>query len=66
MLEGGEKTALIGYIREALARVGDGRVHLLAPMAHQTGDAINDHPTTAQHAAMADELLPQLRRITGW
>jgi hypothetical protein len=66
MLEGGEKTALIGYIREAMARVGDGRVHLLAPMAHQTGDAINDHPTTAQHAAMADELLPQLRRITGW
>jgi lysophospholipase L1-like esterase len=66
MLEGGQKTALIGYIREAMARVSDGRVHLLAPMAHQTGDAINDHPTTAQHAAMAAELLPQLRRITGW
>jgi lysophospholipase L1-like esterase len=66
MLEGGEKTTLIGYIREAMARVDDARVHLLAPMAHQTGDAINDHPTTAQHAAMAAELLPQLRRITGW
>jgi lysophospholipase L1-like esterase len=66
MLEGGEKTTLIGYIREAMGRVGDARVHLLAPMAHQTGDAINDHPTTAQHAAMADELLPQLRRIAGW
>jgi lysophospholipase L1-like esterase len=66
MLEGGEQTTLNGYIREAMVRVGDERVHLLAPMAHQTGDAINDHPTTAQHAAMAAELLPQLRRITGW
>jgi lysophospholipase L1-like esterase len=66
MLEGGEKTALIGYIREAMGRVADSRVHLLAPMAHQTGDAVNDHPTTAQHAAMAGELLPQLRRIAGW
>jgi lysophospholipase L1-like esterase len=66
MLEGGEKTTLIGYIREAMGRVGNTRVHLLAPMARQTGDAINDHPTTAQHAAMAAELLPQLRRITGW
>jgi lysophospholipase L1-like esterase len=66
MLEGGEKATLIGMIREAMARVADPRVHLLAPMAHQTGDAINDHPTTAQHAAMAAELLPQLRRIAGW
>jgi lysophospholipase L1-like esterase len=66
MLEGSEKAALIGYIQEAMARVRDGRVHLLAPMAHQTGDAVNDHPTTVQHAVMAEELLPQLRRISGW
>jgi hypothetical protein len=49
-----------------MARVGDARVHLLAPVAHQPGDAVDGHPTTAQHAAMAAELLPQLRRITGW
>jgi lysophospholipase L1-like esterase len=66
MLEGGEKTTMIAYIRAAMVRVADGRIHLLAPMAHQTGDAVNDHPTTAQHAAMVAELLPQLRRIAGW
>ena len=66
LLEGCEKATLFGYIRDAMARVGNERVHLLAPMAHQPGDAVNDHPTTAQHAAMAAELLPQLRRIAGW
>jgi lysophospholipase L1-like esterase len=66
MLDGGQKTTLIGYIREAMARVRDARVHLLSPMAHQTGDAVNAHPTTVQHVAMAEELLPQLRRIAGW
>ena len=66
LLEGEKKAALIGYLREAMARVGDARVHLLAPTTHQPGDAVNGHPTTAQHAAMAAELLPQLRRISGW
>lgn len=66
LLEGEKKAVLIGYLKEAMARVGDTRVHLLAPMVHQPGDAVNGHPTTAQHAAMANELLPQLRRIAGW
>ena len=66
LLEGEKKAALIGYLKEAVARVDDKRVHLLAPTAHQPGDAVNGHPTTAQHAAMAAELLPQLRRIAGW
>jgi lysophospholipase L1-like esterase len=66
LLDGEKKAALIGYLQEAMARVGDARVHLLAPVAHQPGDAVDGHPTTAQHAAMAAELLPQLRRITGW
>jgi lysophospholipase L1-like esterase len=66
LVDGDKKVALIGYLREAMARVGDRRVHLLAPMAHQPGDAANGHPTTPQHAAMAAELLPQLRRIAGW
>ena len=61
-----KKAALIGYLKEAMARVDDKRVYLLAPTAHQPGDAVNGHPTTAQHAVMAAELLPQLRRITGW
>jgi len=66
LLEGEKKAALIGYLKEAMARVDDRRVHLLAPMTHQPGDAVNGHPTTAQHAVMANELLPQLRRIAGW
>jgi lysophospholipase L1-like esterase len=66
LLDGEKKAALIGFLKEAMARVGDQRVHLLAPVAYQPGDAVNGHPTTAQHAAMAAELLPQLRRITGW
>jgi lysophospholipase L1-like esterase len=66
LLDGDKKTALIGYLKEATARVGSARVHLLAPMAHQSGDAVNGHPTTSQHAAMAEELLPQLRAISGW
>jgi lysophospholipase L1-like esterase len=66
LLDGDKKAALIGYLKEALARVGDPRVHLLAPAAHQPGDTVNGHPTTAQHADMAAELLPQLRRIAGW
>jgi lysophospholipase L1-like esterase len=66
LLDGDKKAALIGYLKEAAARAGDARVHVLAPAAHQPGDAVNGHPTTAQHAVMAAELLPQLRRIAGW
>jgi lysophospholipase L1-like esterase len=66
LLDGEKKAALIGYLKEAMARVDDKRVYLLAPTAHQPGDAVNGHPTTAQHAAMTAELLPQLRRIAGW
>jgi lysophospholipase L1-like esterase len=66
LLDGDKKAALIGYLKEVRARVADDRVHLLAPAAHQPGDAVNGHPTTAQHAAMAAEILPQLRRIAAW
>jgi len=66
LLDGDKKAALIGYLREAAARVADTRIHVLAPLAHQPGDAVNGHPTTAQHAAMAREMLPQLRHVSGW
>jgi len=66
LLDGDKKAVLIDDIRAAAARVGDARVHVLAPLAHQPGDAVNGHPTTAQHGAMADELVPQLRRIMDW
>jgi lysophospholipase L1-like esterase len=66
LLDGDKKAALIGYLKEVMARVGDKRVHLLAPATYQPGDAVNGHPTTAQHADMLAEMLPQLRRIAGW
>jgi lysophospholipase L1-like esterase len=66
LLDGDKKAALIGYLKEAMARVGDKRVHLLAPATYQPGDAVNGHPTTAQHADMLAEMLPQLRRVSGW
>jgi lysophospholipase L1-like esterase len=66
LLNGDKKAALIGYLKDAMARVDNARVHLLAPVAYQPGDAVNGHPTTAQHAVMAAEILPQLRRIAGW
>jgi hypothetical protein len=33
---------------------------------HHPGDERDAHPTTAQHAAMARELAPPLRRLMGW
>jgi hypothetical protein len=36
------------------------RVHAI-PSEHHPGDAADAHPTTAQHAQIADELAPPLR-----
>ena len=65
ILNGERKTALTSYIAETIRRVGNARVHAVASVYHP-GDAIDAHPTKAQHAAMARELLPQLRDLTGW
>lgn len=65
ILDGDKKAALTAYIGETIARVGDARLHYL-PSKHYAGDALDPHPTTAQHAAMAQELAPPLRRLMGW
>jgi lysophospholipase L1-like esterase len=65
ILDGEKKAALTAYIAETIERTGDARLHYLPSMRHP-GDALDVHPTTAQHAAMARELAPGLRRVMGW
>jgi DNA-binding NarL/FixJ family response regulator len=65
ILEGAEKETLRAYIAEAISRSGDSRVHAV-DSSRQPGEGGDDHPTLAQHAAMAAELAPQLRRIMDW
>ncbi|QJE03225.1 xylan esterase [Massilia forsythiae] len=65
ILDGEKKAALTAYLRETVERVADARVHAI-PSLHHPGDAQDAHPTTPQHAAMARELAPHLRRLAGW
>lgn len=65
ILDGDKKAALTACIGETVARVGGARLHYL-PSKHYAGDALDPHPTTAQHAAMAQDLAPPLRRLMGW
>ncbi|WUR11656.1 bifunctional acetylxylan esterase/glucomannan deacetylase AxeC2 [[Empedobacter] haloabium] len=65
ILDGEKKTALRAYIDETIRRVGDARVSS-AVSRHYPGDAVDAHPTRAQHAAMAADLVPQLRAAMGW
>lgn len=65
ILNGEKKAALIEYIQEAARRTGDKRIHI-ATSNHYPGDAIDAHPSKAQHAAMAKDLIPQLQAIMKW
>ena len=60
-----QKTVLREYLAETARRLGDDRVHVV-PSQHYPGDATNAHPTAEQHAAMARDLEPAIRRVTGW
>lgn len=65
ILSGDKKAALIDYIREAISRVNDSRVHQVTSR-HYPGDAQDAHPTKEQHAAMAKDLTPQLKALMAW
>jgi lysophospholipase L1-like esterase len=65
ILNGDKKAALTAYLNETVARSGSAQVHYV-PSAYHPGDARDAHPTTPQHAAMADELVPPLRSLMGW
>ncbi|MES3023512.1 MAG: bifunctional acetylxylan esterase/glucomannan deacetylase AxeC2 [Pseudomonadota bacterium] len=65
MLTGDKRAALISYIGETVRLINDPRV-LAISSGHYAGDAVDAHPTKAQHAQMAHDLLPSLRLILGW
>lgn len=65
ILNGEKKAALIDYIRETISRVDGARVHQVTS-PHFPGDAQDAHPTKAQHAAMAEDLTPQLKALMDW
>lgn len=65
ILHNEKKTVLIDYIREAISRVNDSRVHQVTS-THYPGDASDAHPTKEQHAAMAKDLAPQLKSLMDW
>lgn len=65
ILNGEKKAALIDYIREAISRVNNTRVHQVTS-TNYPGDTQDAHPTKAQHAAMANDLTPQLKALMDW
>jgi lysophospholipase L1-like esterase len=60
-----QKTVLRDYITETVRRVNDPRVQAV-PATHYPGDDCNPHPTRAQHEAIARDLEPIVRALTGW
>jgi len=65
ILNGDKKAALIDYIREAISRVNDSRVHQVTAN-HYPGDTQDAHPTKEQQALMAKDLTPQLKTLKDW
>lgn len=65
ILNGEKKAALTAWLKEAVKSSASPRVHYLKSL-HHPGDERDAHPTTVQHAAMARELAPPLRRLMGW
>ena len=65
ILSGDKKAALQAYIDETVRRLGSERVSA-ARSEYYPGDASDGHPTGAQHAQMADDLVPQLKAVMGW
>lgn len=60
-----QKTVLRAYIADTVRGVRDPRVHAFASR-HYPGDACNEHPTGADHEAMARDLEPLLKAALGW
>jgi lysophospholipase L1-like esterase len=65
ILNGEKKAALTAWLNETVKSSASPRVHYL-PSLHHPGDERDAHPTTVQHAEMARELAPPLRRLMGW
>lgn len=64
ILNGEKKAALQGYLQQ-IAQRSDVPVQVI-PATWYPGDDCDAHPTKAQHAAMADDLVPVLREFMSW
>ncbi|MGC4066029.1 MAG: SGNH/GDSL hydrolase family protein [Polyangiaceae bacterium] len=60
-----QKTVLRRYLKEVARRLADPHVHVVEAQ-HYPGDHCDPHPTAAQHAMIAEELLPNLKAVLGW
>lgn len=60
-----QKSRLRSYLAETVERLADPRVAVFASQ-YYPGDACDPHPTRDQHAAMARDLEPVVRRTLGW
>lgn len=56
ILSGDKKAALSEYLAETVRRIDHPYVYVI-PSAHYPGDDCDAHPTKAQHAAMAEDLV---------
>jgi len=65
ILNGEKKAALADYIAETVKRVNSKRLHI-ATSTYYPGDKTDAHPTKEQHAAMAKDLVPQLKAVMKW
>ena len=60
-----QRSVLNAYLARTVRELHDAAVGV-AESSHFPGDACDAHPTRAQHAQMAAQLLPQVRRILSW
>jgi lysophospholipase L1-like esterase len=65
ILNGDKKTALTEYLAEVAKRVNDKRVHT-ASSTYYPGSFGDAHPDKAQHAAMANDLTKQIKKVMKW
>ncbi len=65
ILSGDKKAALTEYLAEVAKRVSDKRVHT-ASSTYYPGSFGDAHPDKAQHAAMAKDLIPQIKKVMKW
>jgi lysophospholipase L1-like esterase len=65
ILNGDSKTALTEYLHGAIKRTADKRVHYAAAN-YYPGDKADAHPTKEQHAAMANDLVIEVKKVMKW
>ena len=65
ILNGDKKAALTEYLAEVVTRVSNKRVHT-ASSTYYPGSFGDAHPDKAQHAAMAKDLIPQIKKVMKW